>query len=274
MLAPKGLKLAEMHGRARQIGQLDKALRECIARCKPDLIALDPFVKLHALEENDNGAMDFVCDLLTKLAIEHDIAVDAPHHTSKGSTTPGDADKGRGASGIKDAGRLVYTLTPMSEAEAAAFEISEIERRRYVRLDPAKVNIAPRAQSAKWFRLVGVKLDNGTADYPNGDEAQTVEAWAPPDAWAGTTVLVLNAILSDIARGMDNGQRYSNAPSAEKRAVWPVVQKHYPEKPEGQCRTIIHAWLKTGLIYPQKYDDPIEYKERSGLFVDDEKRPS
>jgi hypothetical protein len=27
---------------------------------------LDPFIKLHALEENDNGAMDFVCDLLVQ----------------------------------------------------------------------------------------------------------------------------------------------------------------------------------------------------------------
>jgi hypothetical protein len=249
-------------------------LRDANALRRPDIIGLDPFVKTHALDENDNSAMDFVCDLLARLAIEHDIAVDAPHHTKKGTLAPGDADTGRGASGIKDAARLVYTLTAMSEADAAAFNISNIERRKYIRLDTAKVNIAPRAQDAKWFRLVNVRLGNGTADYPNGDEVQTVEPWAPPDAWAGTSVPVLNAILSDIARGMENGQRYSNAPKADKRAVWPVVQKHYPDKPEGDCRRIIHAWLATGLLYDKKYDDPVEYKQRSGLYVDDEKRPS
>jgi hypothetical protein len=160
--APRGIKLAEMHHGSRQIGQLEKTLRDAIERRRPDIIGLDPFVKLHALEENDNGAMDFVCDLLTRLAIEYDIAVDAPHHQKKGTPTSGDADSGRGASGIKDAGRLVHTLTAMSEEEAKMFGISHTERRGYVRLDPAKVNITPPSQHTKWFRLVGVNLGNGT----------------------------------------------------------------------------------------------------------------
>jgi RecA-family ATPase len=104
--APKGLKLAEMGRNGnRQIGALRKTLCDAIERHRLDFIGLDPFIKLHAFEENDNGAMDFVCDLLTQLAIEYDIAVDVPHHTSKGAQTPGDADKGRGASSIKDAAR-------------------------------------------------------------------------------------------------------------------------------------------------------------------------
>jgi hypothetical protein len=77
LAAPKGFKLAEVNGKGcRQIGILEKMLRETIKRRKPDLITLDPFIKLHALEENDNGAMDFVCGLLVQLAIEFDIAVD------------------------------------------------------------------------------------------------------------------------------------------------------------------------------------------------------
>jgi RecA-family ATPase len=179
--APKGLKLAEMRNGTRQIGRLEKTLRDAIGRREPDIIGLDPFVKLHALEENDNGAMDFVCDLLTQLAIEYDIAIDAPHHSRKGTVTAGDADAGRGASGIKDAGRLVYTLTVMSEDEAKMFGINDAERRAYIRLDSAKVNIAPGAQKATWFKLLGVRLNNGTDDYPNGDEVQTVEPWSPPD---------------------------------------------------------------------------------------------
>jgi hypothetical protein len=53
---------------SRQAGALEKALRDAIDRRQPDPVILDPFVKLHALEENDNAAMDFVCDLLAKLA--------------------------------------------------------------------------------------------------------------------------------------------------------------------------------------------------------------
>ena len=89
MRRPRGIKLAEMRGGSRQIGMLEKSLRAAIERRRPDLVVLDPYVKLHALEENDNGAMDFVCDLLATLAIEYDIAIDAPHHTKKGQLTPG-----------------------------------------------------------------------------------------------------------------------------------------------------------------------------------------
>ena len=141
--APKGVKLAEVRNGTRQIGILDKMLRKTIEQRKPDLVMLDPFIKLHALEENDNGAMDFVCDLLVQLAIEYDIAVDAPHHTKKGQLTAGDADVGRGASAARDAGRLIYTLTRMSEDEANAFSITLEDRPRYVRLDTGKVNTAP-----------------------------------------------------------------------------------------------------------------------------------
>jgi hypothetical protein len=60
---PKSIKLAEMRNGSRQIGMLERSLRKTIERRRPDLIVLDPYVKTHALEENDNGAMDFVCDL-------------------------------------------------------------------------------------------------------------------------------------------------------------------------------------------------------------------
>jgi hypothetical protein len=279
--APKGIKLAEMHKGNRQIGRLEKTLRDAIRRRRPDIIGLDPFVKLHALEENDNGAMDFVCDLLTQLAIEHDIAVDTPHHTKKGTLTPGDADSGRGASGIKDAGRLVHTLTTMSEDEAKMFGISEVDRHDYVRLDPAKVNIAPRSQHAKWFKLVGVRLDNGTknedgtrgGDYPNGDEVQTVEPWTPPDVWADISNAAVNTILTEIDRGLDNGQRYTDASKATNRAAWKVVERHRPGKPEGQCREIIRTWVKNGLLVRKPYDDPIRREKVNGLHLDTTKRP-
>jgi hypothetical protein len=279
--APKGIKLAEMNQGKRQIGALEKTLRDAIARRKPDLIGLDPFIKVHALEENDNGAMDFVCDLLTRLAIEHDIAIDVPHHTRKGTPAAGDADAGRGGSSIKDAGRLVYTLTPMSEKEADTLGIDEADRHDYVRLDPAKVNIVRRSQQAKWFRLVGVRIGNGTTNedgspggfYPNGDEVQTVEVWTPPNSWADTSIQTLNTILTEIDRGLPNGQRYSDAPRADDRAAWKVVQRHYPDKAEGPCREIIKTWVKNKVLIEETYDDPVRRTKANGLRLDTTKRP-
>jgi hypothetical protein len=241
---PKGVKLAEMHNGSRQIGMLDKSLRAAIERRRPDLVVLDPYVKLHALEENDNGAMDFVCDLLVSLAIEYDIAIDAPHHSKKGQLTPGDADSGRGASATRDAGRLVYTLTTMSEEEAKAFGINPEERASYIRLDKGKGNLAPPARTATWFKLVGVRLENGNDEYPNGDEVQTVEPWDPPKLWDGLTSATLSAVLTNIEAGLPNRQRYSSAPRAGKRAAWLIVQKHCPNRSEVQCREIIQTWVK------------------------------
>ena len=59
---PKGIKLAELKDGSRQRGQLEQWLRDKIEQLKPDIVCLDPFVKTHALGENDNSAMDFVCD--------------------------------------------------------------------------------------------------------------------------------------------------------------------------------------------------------------------
>jgi hypothetical protein len=272
---PKGIKLAELQNGSRQRGQLEQELRVNIKRLKSDIVCLDPYVKTHALEENDNSAMDFVCELLASLADDYSIAVDAPHHSRKGAATPGDPDMGRGGSSIRDAGRLVYTLTPMSEDEAKQFSVEQIDRRYYVRLDSAKVNIAPPSRTATWFKLVGVNIGNATELYPNGDDVQTVEPWHPPDTWASVSAVTLNAVLTEIDNGMPNGQRYTDKGGGTgPRAAWRVVQKHCTDLTEGQCREIIRTWITNGVLYEAEYDDPIERKPRKGYRLDTSKRPT
>jgi hypothetical protein len=152
--------------------------------------------------------------ILTDCASAFNCAIDVPHHISKGVGDPGNASRGRGASAMKDAARLVYTLTPMAPEEAQTFGIAENERRRLIRMDSGKVNIAPPPDAAKWFRLVGVPLGNGAGLYPSGDEVQTVEVWMPPDTWQGISAHLANLILTDINAGMPEGVRYSAVKSA------------------------------------------------------------
>jgi hypothetical protein len=45
----------------------------------------------------------------------------------------------------------------MSEDEDKAFGIDPEQRQSYVRLDKGKVNLAPPARTAVWFKLVGVQ---------------------------------------------------------------------------------------------------------------------
>jgi hypothetical protein len=207
-------------------------LRDVIAELQIDFVSLDPFIKLHSLGENDNNAMDFVTDLLVQIAIDCQVGVDAPHHTKKGQQTAGDADAGRGAGAKRDAGRLGYTLTKMTEEDAKAFGIPVEQCRLYVRLDSGKVNIAPPSSGATWFKLVGVQLDNGDDIYPAGDNVQTVERWYPPETWGGVSTAQLNAALTDIDAGLPNGQRYSGASAAKgERAAWLLIQRHAPDAP-------------------------------------------
>jgi hypothetical protein len=255
------------HGN-RVAGPLDTWLRRAIKDFGVELVIFDPFIKTHGEEENDNTAIDAVCASLARLGVELDIAVDFLHHVKKGIPEPGNADAGRGASAAKDAGRLVYTLTPISKDEAALFNITEEAlRRSLVRMDSGKVNIVPSGLGEIWFRIVGVPLDNGTPEYPNGDNVQTVERWTLPNVFKTISTATANQILDSINQGAGEGQRYSPAPQAKDRAAWPVVQNFCPDFTEKQCKHVIATWLKNGVLKSDEYDDPKFRHPRKGLFV-------
>ncbi len=274
LAAPKGLRLAELHDGAPAAAELETSLREIIVKREIDLVIFDPFIKLHALEENSNSALDFVCTILVTLATDFNVAVDAPHHIRKGAPVAGDADSGRGGGAFKDAARLVYTLTRMSAEEAKDLGVAEAERRRLVRLDSAKVNIAPPADDAAWFRIIGVELGNATAAYPSGDTVQTVEPWTPPDLWRVVNTLVANDILDKIDAGLPDGGRYSDSATAGvERAAWRLVLAAAPGLTEAQCRKVIATWMKNGALFKDEYRDRARRKKRTGLFVNATKRP-
>lgn len=270
----KAGKLLTLDGRGRPAGGgLGEALQQSIERNGIDVLCLDPFVKTHALSENDNNQMDLVIASLASLAMEKNIAVDIPHHTAKGVISPGNADRGRGASAIKDGARLVYTLTTMSEDEADRFGIPHADRRLYLRTDSGKVNITPPASTAKWFKLVGVALGNGDERYPSGDNVQAVEPWNPPDTWDGLTDDLVNRILTEIERGTPDGDRFSDAAAATTRAAWKVIQNHLPSKTKEQCREMIITWIRNGLLVRKVYHSATDRKDREGLYLDEAKRP-
>jgi hypothetical protein len=254
------------------VGELDAMVRRAVERKAYGLVIFDPFVRIHTLEENSNPDMDFVSELLVDLTHELNIAVDVPAHTHKGKITAGDQDARRGASAQANSDRLDYTLTVMSEDEAEEFGIEDKDRKTYVRLDSAKVNLV-RAMQASWFHLVGVNLDNADEIYTEGDNIQAIECWTPPETWEGTDAVLINAILDDIAKGLSTGQLYSNHGAAKDRAAWKVVQRHCPTKAPAACKEMIKEWLRTGLLFIDTYDDPLHGGKRPGLYVEDSKRP-
>jgi hypothetical protein len=265
----RGGKLLELDrfGNAKP-GGLGENLELVITHNRIDLVGIDPFIKSHNMGENDNNAIDQVVQVLTDLMSKLNIAVDTPHHVSKpkAEPEPGDANRGRGASAMKDAARLVYTLNVMSKDEAKAFNIPETERWAYVRMDKGKVNITPPSRKAVWFHLEGVAIGNTNEMYRHGDEVQIAEPWFPPDMWKDVSNEDMDRIIAEIDQGLPDGIRYTDAPRATTRAAWKVVQKHIPKKTEQQAREIINTWISTGAPLSKEYHNQNARKTELGLF--------
>lgn len=142
---------------------------EIIAYCKAhgiDVVIVDPLIRTHPANENDNGEMQQVADIFEHIAAETNAAVVLPHHTKKPgrggySEFAGSPDAGRGASAIKDASRVALTLFPMSEADGAELNVPVHIRHRYVRLDDAKMNFGLAGPEAQWFMKRTVQTANG-----------------------------------------------------------------------------------------------------------------
>ena len=133
-----------------------------------DYIVFDPFITMHDTEENDNGAIQQVTNVLKHIAKEANVAIEIIHHTKKAGaksdseTHAGDVEAGRGASSLKDACRIATTLARMSPKTADKLGINyEDEGRFLVRLDHGKGNFSGPPEGATWFKQVSVQLSNG-----------------------------------------------------------------------------------------------------------------
>jgi hypothetical protein len=103
----KGMKLATMRLAA------DRRARWrwcCAILLRPSILTWsESTIRAHELNENLNKDMDFVGDLLAAISIELNIAVDLSMHARKGPREAGDSDAWRGASSVRDGGRLIQT---------------------------------------------------------------------------------------------------------------------------------------------------------------------
>jgi hypothetical protein len=165
-------------------GGLDKIAAQDAAQLIADLkaarigcLVVDPFSETHGAQENDNGAMLTVMQIMRDIAQQADCAIIIVHHTNKPPAASaegrqGSLESGRGASAIGQAVRVAATLYGMTEAEAEDYGIPIDQRHWYVRLDEAKGNLAVMSGDPLWFRRVSVGL--GVAGRLGGQEVEQV----------------------------------------------------------------------------------------------------
>jgi hypothetical protein len=251
------------------------ALIEQIQALEIGCVIVDPFVNSHELEENSNPHINAAARAWAEIAEQANCAVLLIHHTRKGATA-GDIDAARGASALIGAARAGFTLTAMTAEEAREFGVPEEERRRHVRLDDAKANLAPPSEKARWFRLDSVQLGNATELYPKGDSVQAIVAWEPPSIWQDLTPSAINAALDAISAGIGGGRRYTASRAGKgggERWAGRVLTRDHGLN-DDQAAKVIATWVRTGLLVEDSYLDPQTRKSVSCVRIDHTKRPS
>lgn len=175
---PKKLRLVEMTREGPQVNaEAAWTLANVCYHQRIDLLVLDPVVKLHrGLNENDNGHMDVLMELLAEIAEKTGVAILVCHHTPKPGAAGtagyvGSTDAFRGATSITTAARVAFTLAGPTQEDVTRFNLTAKQRERLVRLDDAKMNLALKSDAPVW-------LEKHTVLLPNGDE---VGALAPAD---------------------------------------------------------------------------------------------
>lgn len=167
MLSSRDIKLKLVRkdgGKAFRDDTIVQQLTDFAIASKIGMMVLDPLVRIHDCNENDNGEMDLVMDTITDIAHKANTSMLLLHHVSKagtGETRIGNADIARGASAVINAARIALTLLNANASDTDEYGIPSAERNRWVRLDDAKMNLSLAGQSATWFERTSVKLYNG-----------------------------------------------------------------------------------------------------------------
>ena len=164
-------------GETKIVKSVVESIKKQIKKRRIDVVIIDPFVSCHAVNENDNSAIDRVTKTLASIASECKCAIGLVHHTRKtGANGDSGADDSRGAKAFTDACRIVRKTAPMTKDEATELGCED-KHWNYFRVTDEKHNQAP-ARDATWRHLESVSL--GNSDGVNGqDWVGVVEEWKP-----------------------------------------------------------------------------------------------
>lgn len=235
-----------------------------------EVLIIDPFVSCHHVSENDNTAIERVAKSWSRVAEEVNGAVMLVHHSRKTGGESASVDDGRGASALLAAARSARVLNAMTVNEARGAEVDEFERRLFFRSDLGKTNLTQPSESAGWFKLTSVDLENAELgeDLFNSDQVGVVTSWKYPKTEA------LKPSVSDIQR-VQNAIK-AGGPWREnrqvKREVWvgePIARAlglDFQREPTKRALVkliadgVTRGWLKK-IVKPDSKREPRIYIE-------------
>lgn len=131
------------------------SLDETIARLRPRLLILDPFVRLHRIDENISGEVAPLLAFLRELQRRHAIAVVVVHHARKGAANIRAGQALRGSSEFHAWGdsnlylrrdsdeRIVLTVEHRAAAAIPSLTLELVQRDQALALQPVEANHEP-----------------------------------------------------------------------------------------------------------------------------------
>jgi hypothetical protein len=158
-------------------------LDETVARLKPRLLVLDPFVRLHRIDENASGDVAPLLAFLRELQRRHAIAVVLVHHAKKGAGAIRAGQALRGSSEFHAWGdsnlylrrdsndRIVLTVEHRAAAAIPGVTLELIQRDNALALEPVPSGLQPE------HRVEPPSLDQRiTAVLAGGDQPRSFAA--------------------------------------------------------------------------------------------------
>ena len=225
-----------------------EALKAEIKAREIDVLIVDPFVKSHGVQENDNSAIDKVVTAFAGIADATACAIELVHHVRKTGSNEITVEDGRGAVAMLAGVRSARVLNPMTKEEAQEIG-GDIVPREHFRVTNGKANLAPPPEASQWFRLHSVDLGNGDprdlAD--TGDRVAVVAPWEYPGAFSDVTTADLKAVQTTIAakRWRANPQ----SPEWAGHAIADVLRLDVSDiQAQTKVKKLLGVWTKNGMF--------------------------
>jgi len=212
-----------------------------------NMVVFDPFVSLHKLPENDNGAIDMLAKGLTRLAKGKDCAIAVVAHDRKRNGSEGGYDTLRGASALADACRDMRSLNKMLPDEARAAGVSKDQVWQYVRECRDKSTLSKQSSTTPWYKLESHIL-------MNGESVVVATKWEKPGLFDSVTEDIQGAFIERISQApmQSNIQAKGGAVDYMLGLLqWPADEK----AKRSQVDKMLRHWSTQGLLVERKIKD-------------------
>ena len=215
------------------------------------VLALDPFVSSHLVNENSNGAIQAVVAMFRQLAREAECSVEIVHHVRKGASgEDATVDSVRGAGSLIGAARSARVVNRVSAEDAARVGVPEADAIGLFRVDTGKSNLAAPADKATYRRMIGVQL-------ANEEFVGVCVDYKLPDLFDGITAADAMKVQAAVGKAAE-GEPCRHSVQSKNwvgLTVGEVLGLDAEEADKARVKAIVKKWIETDVLRVEQMPD-------------------